>query len=62
MGLFDDIVNGVVRPVVDVVGGTTRLTARAVAAALAVPIALVEEAYAAGCETVDEVREFIRTE
>ena len=58
MGLFDDLGDLLTRPVRAVV----RLSARTVAAALSIPVTLAQEAIDAGCETYDDVREYIRSQ
>ena len=55
MGFFDDLEDLVTSPIRSIV----RLSARAVAAALSIPVALAQEAIDAGCETYDDVRDYI---
>jgi DNA polymerase I-like protein with 3'-5' exonuclease and polymerase domains len=56
MGFFDDLEDLLTSPVRSVV----RLSARAVATALGIPVALAQEAIDAGCETYADVRDYIR--
>lgn len=56
MGFFDDISNLVTSPIRSVV----RLTASVVATALSIPIVLAQEAIDAGCQSYQEVRDYIR--
>lgn len=58
MGFFDDLEDLVTNPLRSVV----RLSARAVAATLGIPVALAQEAIDAGCETYDDVRAYVRGE
>lgn len=56
MSFFDDFADLVTSPVRSVV----RLSARTVAFALGIPVALAQEAIDAGCETYADVRDYIR--
>jgi capsular polysaccharide biosynthesis protein len=55
MGFFDDLEDLVTSPVRSIV----RLSARTVAVALSIPVALAQEAIDAGCETYDDIRDYI---
>lgn len=56
MGFFDDLEDFFDNPI----RSTVRMSARAASIALGIPVALAQEALDAGCESYEEISDYIR--